>query len=70
MSQKLALVLSTALTVCVVIVAGRSLTHAADLTIPEEASVEDDPSTPRYIQTVRGYGYRLVNPHAPPITPP
>ncbi|MCX7851700.1 MAG: response regulator transcription factor [Caldilineales bacterium] len=24
--------------------------------------VEDDPSTPRYIQTVRGYGYRLAEP--------
>jgi hypothetical protein len=40
MSQKLALVLSTALTVYVVIVAGRSLAHAADLTVPEEAAVE------------------------------
>lgn len=26
--------------------------------------IEDDPSTPRYIQTVRGYGYRLVAPEA------
>jgi len=24
--------------------------------------VEDDPSTPRYIQTVRGYGYRFADP--------
>jgi DNA-binding response OmpR family regulator len=32
--------------------------------------VEDDPSTPRYLQTVRGYGYRLVNPYAPPLPPP
>jgi len=32
--------------------------------------VEEDPSTPRYIQTVRGYGYRLVNPHAPPLATP
>jgi two-component system response regulator RegX3 len=32
--------------------------------------VEDDPSTPRYIQTVRGYGYRLVNPHAPAMATP
>ncbi len=27
--------------------------------------LEDDPSAPRYLQTVRGYGYRLVNPDAP-----
>lgn len=26
--------------------------------------LEDDPSAPCYIQTVRGYGYRLVDPHA------
>ena len=37
MAQKLALVLPTALTVCVVIVAGHSLAQAADLTVPEEA---------------------------------
>jgi hypothetical protein len=40
MSQKLALVLSTALIVGVVLVAGRSLAPAADLTVPEEAPVE------------------------------
>src|SRR5215813_13970714 len=27
--------------------------------------VEEDPSAPRYIQTIRGYGYRLVHPHEP-----
>jgi DNA-binding response OmpR family regulator len=26
--------------------------------------LEDDPSAPQFIQTVRGFGYRLVNPHA------
>ena len=25
--------------------------------------LEDDPAAPRYIETVRGYGHRLVNPH-------
>ncbi len=28
--------------------------------------LEDDPSHPQYIQTVRGYGYRMVDPHAAP----
>ena len=27
--------------------------------------VEDDPSNPRYIETVRGYGYRFAAPHTP-----
>jgi len=27
--------------------------------------LEDDPSAPQFIQTVRGHGYRLVNPYAP-----
>ncbi len=31
--------------------------------------LEDDPSAPRYIQTVRGYGYRLVDPHVPSDSP-
>ena len=50
MSQKLALGLSTALTVCVVIVAGRSLAHAADLAVPEEAPVERFDFTPSSLE--------------------
>ena len=40
MSQKLTLVLFAALTVCMVMVAGRLLAYAADLTGREEAAVE------------------------------
>jgi len=40
MSQKLTLMLFAALTVCMVMVAGRSLAHAADLAIREEAPIE------------------------------
>ncbi len=32
--------------------------------------VEDNPSSPRYIQTIRGYGYRFVDPNATPIDAP
>jgi DNA-binding response OmpR family regulator len=32
--------------------------------------VEDDPSSPRYIQTLRGYGYRFVDPNAPVVDAP
>jgi DNA-binding response OmpR family regulator len=32
--------------------------------------LEDDPSAPQFIQTVRGHGYRLVNPHAPAPSAP
>ncbi len=31
--------------------------------------LEDDPSSPRYIQTIRGYGYRFVDPGAPTPDP-
>jgi DNA-binding response OmpR family regulator len=31
--------------------------------------LEEDPSTPRYIQTIRGYGYRFVNAHAATTDP-
>ncbi len=32
--------------------------------------LEEDPSTPGYIETVRGHGYRLVDPHAPAASAP
>jgi DNA-binding response OmpR family regulator len=32
--------------------------------------LEDDPSTPRYLQTLRGFGYRFVDPNAPTTDTP
>ena|SRR5690242_880259 len=50
MSQQLALVLSATLTVWMVMGAGGALSHAADLTVPEEASVERFDFTPMSLE--------------------